>query len=152
MSMIDDQMCLVDMYLDAIEEACRRREFFSTHGGKIGIGLLFMQPRDNVCVFRMAEKPLILRKDLAQEFYKLRGAAYVPGIMYGEALEVRKVRTRTTKSMSKSHDTSALSKNSSRTIIPQPYNIRETITSGLVFSISILKTHSHLTDPCSINK
>ena len=33
MSMTNDQMCLVDKDLNAIEEACLRREFFSTHGG-----------------------------------------------------------------------------------------------------------------------
>jgi len=54
------------------------------------IGLLFMQPRDNICVFRTNEMPLILRKDPGQEFYELHGAAYVPGIMYGEALELEK--------------------------------------------------------------
>jgi hypothetical protein len=43
----------------------------------------------------MAEMPLIPRKDPGQEFYELHGAAYIPGIVYGEALEFGKVRTRT---------------------------------------------------------
>jgi hypothetical protein len=62
-SMTNDQMRLVDKYLNAIEEACYRRKFFSTRGGKIGTGLLLMQPGDKACVFRTAEMPLILRKE-----------------------------------------------------------------------------------------
>jgi len=88
MSMTNDQMRLVDKWLNTIEEACYRRKFFSTRGGKIGIGLLFLQPGNKVCVFRTAKMPLILRKGSSQEFYELHGAAYIPGIMYGEALEL----------------------------------------------------------------
>jgi hypothetical protein len=38
----------------------------------------------------MAEMLLMLRKDPGQEFYELHGAAYIPGIMYDEALELEK--------------------------------------------------------------
>jgi hypothetical protein len=84
----NDQMCLVQKYLDGIDSTCRHRKIFRTRGGRFGVGPLLIKPGDRVCVFRTTKMPLILRKEHGQEFNELHGAAYVYGIMHGEALEM----------------------------------------------------------------
>lgn len=47
-----------------------------------------MQPGDIVCILFSGPVPFILRRD--GEYYKLVGGCYVHGIMYGEAVNMRR--------------------------------------------------------------
>ena len=67
---------------------CIDRRFFVTGSGRVGIGPRCMQPEDIVVVLRGGKWPFILRKK--GDGYWLLGAAYVHGIMDGEAVQSHK--------------------------------------------------------------
>jgi hypothetical protein len=69
---------------------CYNRRFFITIRGRMGLGPRCLQAGDIVAVLRGAMLPFILRKEV--EDYRLLGAAYVHGIMDGEAVEEWKTR------------------------------------------------------------
>jgi len=69
---------------------CIHRRFFITRAGRVGIGPRCMQPDDIVVVLRGGGTPFILRKKV--NGYWLLGAAYVHGIMDGEAVQMHKAR------------------------------------------------------------
>jgi len=69
---------------------CVGRRFFVTGAGRLGIGPRCMQPEDAVAVLRGARNPFILRKK--GDDYWLLGAAYVHGIMDGEAVQLHEAR------------------------------------------------------------
>ncbi|KAB2100479.1 hypothetical protein AG0111_0g11322 [Alternaria gaisen] len=66
------------------------RRFFVTTDGYMGLGPRCMQPEDIVVVLRGGWMPFILRKKV--DSYWLIGAAYVHGIMHGEAVELDRSR------------------------------------------------------------
>jgi hypothetical protein len=89
--------------LGKIEGACKERVFFTTETGMMGLGPLDIEGGDLVCIFPGYYMPLILRRasiDLQGNTIQLIqleagkehfgciyfGAAFVQGIMYGEAL------------------------------------------------------------------
>jgi hypothetical protein len=80
---------LVGLYSVQLDRTCHRRRFFATSRGQIGFGPTHTQPRDLICVFYGGETPYILRKDPAADTFELIGEAYVHGLMYGEAFEMR---------------------------------------------------------------
>ena len=64
----------------------RRRRFFATKNGRIGIGPSDTQVGDQVCVILFCPTPYVLRKD--PEAYRLVGDTYMHGLMYSEALDM----------------------------------------------------------------
>ncbi|CAN9387865.1 unnamed protein product [Alternaria alternata] len=64
---------------------CRDRRFFITAAGRLGLGPRCMQPEDIVVILRGGDMPFILREKA--DGYWFIGAAYVHGIMHGEAVE-----------------------------------------------------------------
>ena len=76
-------------YITAVDGAALGRRFFSTAGGRIGLGPLEMQAGDSVSILYGGSTPYILRKERDSDIYKLVGESYVHGLMYGEALEMR---------------------------------------------------------------
>ena len=77
-------------YVNNVINACQGRQFFSTQGGRIGLGPSGIRKRDRVCVFYGARTPYILRRKEVSEHgeWELVGDAYVHGIMQGEALKL----------------------------------------------------------------
>ena len=75
-------------YMDSVIRACDGRRFFSTDGGRIGLGEPDTMPGDLICVFYGARTPFILRRNENSTTYRLIGETYVHGIMYGEALQL----------------------------------------------------------------
>lgn len=65
---------------------CKHRRFFITSSGRLGLDPTSMRPEDPVVVLRGGQWPFVLRK-VAEDDYRLIGAAYVYGIMEGEAVE-----------------------------------------------------------------
>ena len=75
------------------------RSFFTTSGGRIGLGLRTMKPGDSICIFFGAPKPYMMRRTPTrkdsqsnvlpegQMTYKLIAECFVDGIMNGELFE-----------------------------------------------------------------
>jgi Heterokaryon incompatibility protein (HET) len=77
-------------YSDAMGNACCGRSFFSTRGGRIGIGPLHTKPGDLVCIFYNGYLPFIIRLitgNGTEKSYNFIGESYVDGLMYGEAFK-----------------------------------------------------------------
>lgn len=71
----------------------RRRRFFATKGGKIGMGPSNAQVGDKVAVIFYCPTPYLLRPSNAHEGqWEFIGEAFVKGYMYGEALEMFDLR------------------------------------------------------------
>jgi hypothetical protein len=84
-------------YCDAALPNLRCYQYFSTRGGRVGMGPCDMQPGDGVCVSYGAKVPHIVRfawirrsfaGGLRRRTGNLVGDAYVHGLMYGEALSM----------------------------------------------------------------
>lgn len=65
---------------------CRRRSFFTTESGFMGIGMEAIREGDQVCVLFGGITPFILRKQ--DETHILIGECYVEGLMKGEAIDL----------------------------------------------------------------
>ena len=78
------------IYDDFRVDYCLDRRFLVTSAGHVGIGPRCMQHEDVVVVLRGGKLPLILRKK--GDGYWVIGAAYVHGIMDGEAVQLHKAR------------------------------------------------------------
>jgi len=91
-----DPEILFSMYSAAIRPSYLR-SFFATRGGYIGMGPAYSEPGDRVCLIAGINTPYIIRMsqggDLGPLRGKLVGEAYVHGIMDGEIMDVRKVRS-----------------------------------------------------------
>jgi hypothetical protein len=61
---------------------CKRTRFFITSGGYMGRGLKAVQEGDLVALIAGVDMPMIIRKE--GDLYRLKGPAYVHGIMRGE--------------------------------------------------------------------
>ena len=73
-------------YAQVMDDACQGRSYFSTKGGRIGIGPKGLECNDAICVFYGGGPVFILRFDQGKETAQLIGEAYVHGLMSGEAL------------------------------------------------------------------
>lgn len=69
---------------------CMCRRFFITHGSRPGLGPRIMSPDDIVVILRGETTPFIVRK--VNHHNQLVGAAYVHGIMDGEAVSEYKAK------------------------------------------------------------
>jgi hypothetical protein len=77
-------------YSEAIGYASYGRSYFSTQGGRVGLGPLHTKPVDVICIFYNGYTPYIIRprgEGDTGESHMFIGEAYVDGIMSGEALE-----------------------------------------------------------------
>jgi hypothetical protein len=74
-------------------QVSRLGKFFCTQHGRIGLGPISTQPRDQICIFYNGFTPFIIRQkpELASK-YQLVGDSYTYGLMNGEAFqsEIRK--------------------------------------------------------------
>jgi len=78
-------------FIDVVHNVTRRRRFFSTVGGRIGIGPSSTEPGDEVRVVFFLPTPYLMRLATKKEGrYRLVGETYVHGFMYGEAIEMFK--------------------------------------------------------------
>lgn len=68
-----------------VEQNLRHRAYFSTAGGRVGLGSSLARTGDLVCVLNGFRTPFLLRRASAEGRYKLMDEAYVHGVMYGEA-------------------------------------------------------------------
>ncbi|KAL1851752.1 hypothetical protein Daus18300_012437 [Diaporthe australafricana] len=77
-------------YLRVLRRVARRRRYFVTKGGRVGLGPVGMAVDDVVVVAFYCPTPYLLRRrglDF-EDLWELVGEAYVHGIMYGEALRL----------------------------------------------------------------
>lgn len=70
---------------------CTGRRMFRTGTGRLGLGPAACREGDRVALFRGGNMPLVLRADGGS--WRLVGAAYVHGIMYGEAFDDKRCKT-----------------------------------------------------------
>jgi hypothetical protein len=63
------------------------RRLFTTNAVLLGFGLEGVSVGDVVCVLTGCKYPYVLRQVGNKGHYKLIGEYYVPGLMYGEAME-----------------------------------------------------------------
>ena len=73
-------------YWSGVTRATRRRRFFATRNGRIGLGPSDTQIGDNVCVIFYCPTPYILRHGPTRS--RLVGEAYVHDLMYSQALHL----------------------------------------------------------------
>ncbi|KAK7696856.1 hypothetical protein SLS64_014141 [Diaporthe eres] len=80
----------VQRYAETLRRVTRRRRFFATKGGRIGLGPAHTEAGDAVAVAFYCPTPYILRRrgGEGEGRWGLVGEAYVHGIMYGEALRL----------------------------------------------------------------
>ncbi|RFU31490.1 hypothetical protein B7463_g4858, partial [Scytalidium lignicola] len=86
---MDIRDAIFNTYLSAVNSAARNHRFFSTVGGRIGMGPFPVKAGDKICIICNTYTPFIL--DSPQEIrdhFKVVGEAYVHGLMYGEAFGV----------------------------------------------------------------
>jgi hypothetical protein len=76
-------------YAEALDMAIRGRSYFSTAGGRTGIGPSDTRLGDLVCVLIGGPTPYILRLGASRSSYTLVGESYVNGLMSSEALNLR---------------------------------------------------------------
>lgn len=80
----------VQRYAEALRKVTRRRRFFATKSGRIGLGPANTKAGDIVAVAFYCPTPYLLRRRGGEgdARWELVGTAYVHGIMYGEALSL----------------------------------------------------------------
>lgn len=66
----------------------KKRCFFATRNGHIGLGPSDTKVGDELCVLRYCPTPYLLRPDQSSSDKVLIGESYVHGLMYGEALNM----------------------------------------------------------------
>ena len=90
-------------YFNLVHVTCYGRRFFTTNGGMIGLGPIDIKAGDRVGIFYGGPTPYIIREeetsmdmtsdcfveDIDKVACRLVGEAYVHGLMYGEAIEMR---------------------------------------------------------------
>jgi hypothetical protein len=72
-------------YLDSLKSMFEKRRFFITANGRMAIGPQTVRAGDRVFLLKESGYPFLLRPS-GNARYKVVGACYVNGIMYGEAL------------------------------------------------------------------
>lgn len=80
----------VRQYAETLQRITRRRRFFATRGGRIGLGPVDINVGDTVAVAFYCPAPYVLRRRGGGDGgrWGLVGETYVHGIMYGEALSL----------------------------------------------------------------
>ncbi len=73
------------LYFSAKQSACQGRRFFSTKGGRVGLGPAQLKAGDTICVFYSGGPLYSLRFKPADKVTKLIGEVYVHGLMNNEA-------------------------------------------------------------------
>jgi hypothetical protein len=73
-------------FIDKVNLICSRA-YFSTTGGRVGVGPRNMATGDCVCIVQGAKVPYIMRFRPGDSFAEFVGDAYVDGVMYGEILK-----------------------------------------------------------------
>lgn len=77
-------------YHESLRRSLHNRCFFTTEKGCVGIGPRSMQKSDLVAVLYGSRVPIVLRKCGPTGVYTMVGAAYVHGIMSGEAFDAHR--------------------------------------------------------------
>ncbi len=73
------------LYFSAMQSACQGRRFFSTRGGRVGLGPAHLNAGDTICVFYSGGPLYALRFKPTDRTSELIGEAYVHGLMNNEA-------------------------------------------------------------------
>ena len=73
-------------YAKVLERITRRRRFFATRNGRIGLGPSDARVGDRLVVVFYCPTPYLLR--VGKTTSRMVGEAYVHGLMYGEALDM----------------------------------------------------------------
>jgi hypothetical protein len=81
----DEERTLAFQYVRHAAEATKRKSFFITEKGYMGLGPGMIKNGDKVCILFGCQHPLLLRK--IGEVYRLVGEIYVYGMMRGEMIE-----------------------------------------------------------------
>jgi hypothetical protein len=74
-------------FLHVLRCMTRRRRFFATAGGRVGIGPSNTKPKDEIRVVFFCPTPYLMRQ-ASEGRFQLVGEAYVHGLMYGEAIDM----------------------------------------------------------------
>lgn len=74
-------------FADVMSRISRRRRFFATESGRIGLGPADTEIGDSVVVLFYCPTPYIIRQHPTGR-HQLIGESYIHGLMYGEALEM----------------------------------------------------------------
>ncbi|KAF2829613.1 HET-domain-containing protein [Ophiobolus disseminans] len=78
-------------YVRKARRVCLGRKLFTTAKGRVGLGPTSVAVGDEVCIIKCARVPFLLsRHGEERGEYRLRGEAYVHGLMHGEYLKVNK--------------------------------------------------------------
>jgi len=77
------------LYFSAQQSACQGRRFFSTRGGRVGLGPAQLKAGDIICVFYSGGPLYALRFKHADKVAELIGEAYVHGLMNKEAFTAK---------------------------------------------------------------
>lgn len=77
------------LYFSAQQSACQGRRFFSTRGGRVGLGPAQLKAGDTICVFYSGGPLYALRFKHADKVAELIGEAYVHGLMNKEAFTAK---------------------------------------------------------------
>jgi hypothetical protein len=83
-SLVSPPMSLLSDFNEDVSRTCGGKSFYSTKGGRIGIGPREAQPGDFVCIPYQSTIPYIMRRNDANGKYKLLGETYCSSVMYGE--------------------------------------------------------------------
>lgn len=75
-------------YVKVLERVTKRRTFFATKNGRIGIGPAGAVAGDRLVVVFFTPTPYLLRQVSGEVTFKIIGETYVHGLMYGEVLEM----------------------------------------------------------------
>jgi hypothetical protein len=79
---------MLSAFGDDVNLICYQSKFYSTKGGRIGIGPWDTEPGDFVCIPYQSYIPYIMRRNDANGRYKLLGDTYCSGVMYGEIFDM----------------------------------------------------------------
>ncbi|KXT16154.1 hypothetical protein AC579_5086 [Pseudocercospora musae] len=72
----------------------KRRRYFATKGGRIGVGPSDAQPGDLVVMLFYCPTPYLIRQaDTVPGQWRFVGEVFISGYMYGEALEIPHLQT-----------------------------------------------------------
>jgi hypothetical protein len=77
-------------YATTLHTIGTNRTFFTTEGGRIGLGPAGIRKSNDACIFFGSEQLFILREDARKSRYTMIGDAYVDGLMNGEGFELKK--------------------------------------------------------------
>jgi hypothetical protein len=75
-----------DRFTSRLRLVCNNRRYFSTRGGRVGIGPPETKPGDQICVLYYGRPLFLLRPMGTLEIFEMIGDAYVHGLVNGEAL------------------------------------------------------------------